>query len=189
MSALQGGGNSNIYTLWDQLTQSYPGLTNQGIWGDKSHQARKSDHNTGDAIDIGVPDIQGGTSIADEILKMAPDRNVKYVIFNRQIWNPAQGWHPYKGENPHDQHIHVSFNPVNGEQTAPPPVSAPPVAQLTPMQIAASSLADTFTNFNFEPTAQKKLNPLAATYQPPTALAQNPSIRIAQNLPSLFFGE
>lgn len=35
-----------------------------------------------------------------------------YVIWNRRIWSitrPGKGWIPYTGDNPHTDHVHVSF--------------------------------------------------------------------------------
>lgn len=110
------GINPRALAVWNQIKEAYPYVTNQGIWGDAAHQARKSDHNTGDAIDLGIPDIQRGTSIADELVKNAAQNGAKYVIFNNQIWNPQQGWHPYGGSNPHTGHVHVSFFREGGDQ-------------------------------------------------------------------------
>jgi len=33
------------------------------------------------------------------------------VIFNRRIWDPAQGWHAYTGTDPHTSHIHAEGTP------------------------------------------------------------------------------
>lgn len=42
---------------------------------------------------------------------------IMYLIYNRRIWKayPSEGkgsgvWHDYGGRDPHDRHIHVSFN-------------------------------------------------------------------------------
>lgn len=44
---------------------------------------------------------------------LAGDRRIKYLIYNRWIFNPAisRDWRPYKGADPHTGHIHVSFTP------------------------------------------------------------------------------
>ena len=81
--------------------------------GDKAHQERKSDHNTKDAIDI-VNFNGNETSILSDLQK---DPTVSYIIFNKKIWKPNVGWSAYKGENPHTNHIHVSFNRGGGEST------------------------------------------------------------------------
>lgn len=88
-------------------------VTNSGIWGDKAHQARKSDHNTGDAVDLGVKSLDQGQQVADSLLNEAEARGVKYIIFNHKIWSSErkdEGWRPYKGDNPHTGHVHVSFD-------------------------------------------------------------------------------
>lgn len=50
-----------------------------------------------------------GTSIANDFVANASSRGVSYVIWNRNIWTPGRGWHPYSGPNPHTDHVHVSF--------------------------------------------------------------------------------
>jgi len=59
---------------------------------------------------------------------------VQTVIFNRQIWSPSKGWHPYsvKGD-PHLTHVHVDYgrpaslggrSQAHGEWTPPQPVKS-----------------------------------------------------------------
>jgi len=91
-----------------------------GSIGDAAHASRASDHNpwvkdgkTGivTAIDITHDPRHGvdGDSIA-AALKGSRDKRIKYIIWNRRIWNPERGadWRPYTGSNPHDKHIHIS---------------------------------------------------------------------------------
>lgn len=104
----QAGVNPNVYSLWDSVTAQFPAVDNWGIWGDKAHQMRQSDHNTGDAIDIATTQYNG-QEVADYIVSQAQGNNVKYVIHNRRIWKPSTGWRPYKGSHAHDEHVHVSF--------------------------------------------------------------------------------
>ena len=33
-----------------------------------------------------------------------------YFIWNRRIWSPWYGWHPYSGSSPHRDHVHFSFS-------------------------------------------------------------------------------
>jgi hypothetical protein len=97
---------------WQEVSSQFEGVKNLGIWGDKRHQSRKSDHNTGDALDIGITDLNQGTEVAQKLIKEAQDKNISYIIWNKQIWNPSvsNSWRPYDGENPHTNHVHVSFN-------------------------------------------------------------------------------
>ena len=101
--------NQSAYAVWDAVTAKHGGLEFLGIWGDAKHRKRKSDHNTGDAIDIGIANTAQGNKVADDIIAMAGANNVKYLIFNKQIWKPDTGWKPHKG-NAHSGHVHVSFN-------------------------------------------------------------------------------
>lgn len=88
------------------------GVTNLGIWGDEAHKKTKSDHNSGDAADLGISSIEQGKPVADALIKEAEARGVKYIIFNRKIWSvdrKNEGWRPYSGKDPHTNHVHVSF--------------------------------------------------------------------------------
>lgn len=109
-SKLQKGGNPSIYPFWDDLNSRFGGLKDYGIWGDKAHQARKSDHNSGDAIDVGINGAAQGKAVYQDIIKNSGRNNVKYVIHQGKIWSPSQGERPYTGSNPHNTHVHVSFN-------------------------------------------------------------------------------
>ena len=106
------GANPLAETTWNDVSAEFQGVKHLGIWGDKRHQKTKSDHNSGDALDIGIINPDQGNQIAQKMIKEAADRNVKYVIWNKQIWNPSVSneWRPYKGDNPHTSHVHVSFN-------------------------------------------------------------------------------
>ncbi len=89
------------------------GVTSMGIWGDKEHQKRRSDHNSGDAVDLGIHnDLDLGQKVADALVSEAKERGIKYVIFNKRIWTPSEGWHAYSkaASMPHTDHVHVSFN-------------------------------------------------------------------------------
>lgn len=113
--ASSSGANIMAEQTWNDYSQEFKGLTNLGIWGDTSHKARKSDHNTGDALDLGIRDLNQGSAIAQKLIEDAKNRNVKYIIFNNKIWNPSisNEWRPYKGKDPHKGHVHVSFNRSN----------------------------------------------------------------------------
>jgi len=81
-----------------------------GIVGDARHSKRKSDHNDGNAFDL-THDPENGVD-CNFFAKLALlDYRVKYVIWNRKIYNtdmPAAGWRLYSGA-PHDHHMHVSI--------------------------------------------------------------------------------
>ena len=95
-----------------------------GWVGDLRHQSRPSDHNpdpeTGivRAIDVdrdvhksGKPDLM--PDIADQIrlAAKAGEKRIAYIIFAGRIASSRMGWRwrPYKGSNPHNHHLHVSF--------------------------------------------------------------------------------
>lgn len=81
-----------------------------GILGDSAHQASKSDHNSGNAVDI-THDPGAGCS-GDYLAEVAiADGRTTYVIWNRRIYNrarAAEGWRVYTGANGHTHHVHIS---------------------------------------------------------------------------------
>jgi len=90
----------------------WPGRSraSDGIMGDARHRAQKSDHNTGDAVDI-THDAASGCSGAVIASYALEDERVAYVIWDRQIWSrarAAEGWRAYHGTNPHTRHVHIS---------------------------------------------------------------------------------
>jgi len=102
------GVNPNVSKLYSAVSAKFPRVENWGIWGDEKHQARKSDHNTGDAIDIAVKGTDG-PNVVKEIEANAVAHNVKYMIHAGRIWKPTTGWQAYGGSHAHDEHVHVSF--------------------------------------------------------------------------------
>jgi hypothetical protein len=112
--------------LREQFDDSFPDRDRRsdGWVGDLRHSARPSDHNpdreTGivRAIDVdrdvyksGKPDLM--PDIADQIrlAAKAGEKRVSYIIFAGRIASSRLGWRwrPYKGSNPHNHHLHVSF--------------------------------------------------------------------------------
>lgn len=112
--------------LREQFDDSFPDRDRRsdGWIGDLRHSARPSDHNpdpeTGivRAIDVdrdvhksGKPDLM--PDIADQIrlAAKAGEKRVSYIIFAGRIASSRMGWRwrPYKGSNPHNHHLHVSF--------------------------------------------------------------------------------
>jgi hypothetical protein len=96
----------------------YRNKASDGSIGDASHSSRSSDHNPNSAgvvcaIDITHDPANGanGNTIAEAV---KDDSRVKYVIWNRLIWNPSisKVWREYKGSNPHTKHVHVSVLPT-----------------------------------------------------------------------------
>lgn len=73
-----------------------------------------SDHPKGRALDFMINNIRNGKAtgdaLANDAIKNYKQWNVKYVIWNRYIWQPGRGWNKYNGPSPHTDHVHVSFN-------------------------------------------------------------------------------
>ena len=81
-------------------------------WNESSHNADA--YGIAHAVDIGV-DIEGdGTGIPvsaaeplANFLRGFIGSRIAYVIYNHRI-DSGNGWEPYGGESPHEDHIHVS---------------------------------------------------------------------------------
>lgn len=111
-----------------------------GIMGDAAHQARKSDHNDGNAFDL-THDPAHGVDCNVLSRQVINDTRVTYVIWNRQIYNRSragEGWRAYNGSNPHDHHMHVSIQAASRNTLSPWPWSgaALPVTPNPPGGIA-----------------------------------------------------
>ncbi len=85
------------------------GITSVGGYREKG-SVPGSDHPKGKALDfMTYKDMKKGTALANDIIKNYKAWNVKYVIWNKHIWSPEQGWRKYSGPSPHTDHVHVSF--------------------------------------------------------------------------------
>ena len=113
--------------LLDQASALWPNRSraSDGTIGDTSHAARASDHNPDSrgivhAADLTHDPANGcDNNVLSERIKGDP--RVKYVIWNRRIWNPSisRTWRPYTGTNPHDHHMHVSVLTERENDTSP----------------------------------------------------------------------
>jgi hypothetical protein len=113
-----------LQTLLKQLNEAYPNRSKKsdGTKGDAAHAARASDHNpdrddrTVNGLDVThgpywkVPDVDC-VRLSRE-LAASKDPRIKYVIFQRRIWQPGIGWSGYGGESPHLEHLHLSVSHV-----------------------------------------------------------------------------
>jgi murein L,D-transpeptidase YcbB/YkuD len=131
----------SLEALRDQINKACPDRikTSDGTVGDAAHASRASDHNPVNgvvhAMDITHDPAHGvnGTDIADA-LKASGDHRLKYIIWNRRIWNPAVApdWRAYAGINPHNKHIHISvqIHSKLADDTSPWEWGGPQVSRL-----------------------------------------------------------
>lgn len=93
-----------------------------GILPSKAHTARSptSDHELGNAFDL-THDPDHGVDCNLLAQQVTADPRVKYVIWNKQIWNPSLSprWRAYSGSNPHTKHMHVSIRAACRDDTSP----------------------------------------------------------------------
>jgi len=112
-----------IWSLLEDIDTRWPGRSkaSDGIIGDAAHQARASDHNTGDALDV-THDANKGPDLDQLAERLLRDKRVTYVIWRRRIANQAiesGKWRPYTGVNPHDHHLHVSIKATERADASP----------------------------------------------------------------------
>lgn len=118
-----------LLTLRDEVNAAYPNRdkASDGIIGDAEHAARESDHNPDpDSIPPGVVramdlDSNGAPGeltdlVRDVLAATIGDDRVWYAIWDGKIYSRTYGWQPrvYLGTNPHDHHVHVSLQGMNG---------------------------------------------------------------------------
>ncbi len=105
LAALQAFKDAN--RLWPNRKKASDGTLPSA---EHLKQSPNSDHNTGEAFDI-THDPSSGAD-GEKIAAMAlEDPRVKYVIWNKRIFNRVLGdkdWRPYTGSDPHTGHVHVS---------------------------------------------------------------------------------
>ncbi len=102
-------------TRWPERSRA-----SDGILGDASHQARQSDHNTGDALDITFDEAHG-PPLEDLAEVWIQDPRVHYLIFRGRIRNrdfAGGAWRPYD-KDPHAHHMHVSIHPAQRDDVRP----------------------------------------------------------------------
>jgi hypothetical protein len=114
----------SLVVLTSEIEYFYPDTT---IWdiGDAAHQSGYSDHNPNEccnvvcAIDV-KPDHGLDLSEFVQHLTTNPHQNLRYVIFNRKIYQRSNGFEArgYNGVNAHKTHVHVSVgNGPDGRST------------------------------------------------------------------------
>jgi hypothetical protein len=106
----------------DEATRRWPGRStaSDGCCASAAHSTQNpfSDHELGNAYDLTHDPAHGvDCNVLSDQVKTDP--RVKYVIWNRRIYNPsiADFWRPYDGDNPHDHHMHVSIESWARNQT------------------------------------------------------------------------
>jgi len=108
----------SLTRLRGQINDAYQNRNkaSDGTIGDAAHAATDSDHNPNaqgvvTAFDV-THDPANGLDIAAlaEQIVSSKDPRVKYLIRNREILIPANGWRwtPYSGADPHTSHLHIS---------------------------------------------------------------------------------
>jgi hypothetical protein len=88
-------------------------------------QGGASEHKEGRAWDWGVNAYKGVPTVPQATIEtmlgellagdaeLARRMGVLYLIYNRRIWSApkqAEGWRPYKGSDPHTDHVHISLS-------------------------------------------------------------------------------
>jgi len=120
---MAGSPAPTLLALRDAINQAFPSRSkaSDGIMGDAAHQARASDHNNGDALDV-TYDPENGPDLDALAVALLADPRVHYVIWKQRIANPeieGGAWRAYSGTNPHTKHLHVSIYPARRDDVDP----------------------------------------------------------------------
>lgn len=139
--------------LRDQIDEAAPGRSKKsdGSIGDAAHRLRSSEHNPESPPAPGNPDNQvdardfthdpkHGADMGEiaEAIRLSRDRRVSYVIFHGRMFSSystpsrkAWEWGPYRGSDPHDEHMHISVNDQHHDETQDWTIRMPDSKQLT----------------------------------------------------------
>lgn len=114
----------SLERLRDEVEGRWPGTT---VWtiGDAAHAARASDHNPNAQGVVCAIDVVGARQAGHlwERLQADRDPRIKYLIHRGRIVSATHlPWkvRPYRGSNPHNDHIHISVGRgADGRSTRP----------------------------------------------------------------------
>jgi peptidoglycan hydrolase-like protein with peptidoglycan-binding domain len=114
----------SLSVLRTEIVARYPGTT---VWtiGDQAHASGYSDHNPNSTGVVCAIDVKadGGMSLQQFVMHLItnPHPNLRYVIYNRRIYQRKNGWKAeiYYGSNSHEEHAHASVgNGPDGRSTS-----------------------------------------------------------------------
>jgi murein DD-endopeptidase MepM/ murein hydrolase activator NlpD len=116
---VENGLAANGVNVVRAICGSFPEVKNWSGLRRSSIIGNKSDHYTGHAVDAmvnhsGSNDSELGGRIADYLIENADALNVRYIIWEQQIWYPGRDWKKMadRGNETqnHFDHVHVSVN-------------------------------------------------------------------------------
>lgn len=95
------------------------------IGGYREHgSVKNSDHPKGLALDFMTNDSRKGNELLQYGIAHYKELGIRYLIYNRKIYQAKNGFQPedYTGPSPHTDHVHISFEdsaPSGGTVTTP----------------------------------------------------------------------
>lgn len=115
-----GSGSSKHYNLKGITSTTAAGADFFGskygiktIYGLGKGSVPGSDHPKGRATDFMINNLKNGHAVgealANDAVRNYKSMGIKYVIWNRYIWQPGSGWRKYNGPSPHTDHVHISY--------------------------------------------------------------------------------
>jgi hypothetical protein len=169
-----------LLSLRAQLDARWPrrSRASDGIVASEEHLRvnPKSEHATGDAIDITFDPAEGPDldALAAVLLK---DPRTFYVIWRRRIANVQKegaAWRPYSGASPHEDHLHLSLFASLRADASPwdlAAVASGAPAPTEPLQMPASLYVKGFGQLGLEDYVARVVTAELGAARQPQALA------------------
>lgn len=97
------------------VKKTFPYVSHTGIFNCRNVRGgdNLSTHAEGRGLDIHVKTIDNGNAIRDWLFANRYMYGLQEIIWNRKIWTSNRendGFRPYKGANPHTDHVHTAQN-------------------------------------------------------------------------------
>jgi hypothetical protein len=103
------GLGANAQAVYSAVRTQFPDMSNIGGF----RAGDPGDHGSGNAVDIMVTGARGD-QVSAWLQAHAGELNIKYVIWQQQIWMPGSGWKGMSDRGSptqnHYDHVHVSVN-------------------------------------------------------------------------------
>jgi len=116
--------------IWKLVHTNFPRTRFLGIYNRRNVAGtqKPSSHGEGRALDIGLMvswpwEKEVGDGLFNIFIDNAAELGLHHVIWNRNIWSTTKGGpRRYTGQNPHTDHIHLTFTRPGSQKTRFPKI-------------------------------------------------------------------